>query len=83
MIAFWLPKLKGTRVMVDESRPQSPYTRITQEQYEAAQIKAVEDSIDVVDDQPAARCGNAQPRVGLHTDGHTGIIVTLATPSRH
>ena len=43
----WLPKLKGTTIMVDESRPQSPYTRITQEQYEAATYQSVEDSIDL------------------------------------
>lgn len=46
-IARWLPELKGTTIMVDESRPQSPYTRITEEQYEAALVKQIEDSIDL------------------------------------
>ena len=31
-----LPHLKGTTVMPDASRPQSPYTRITRDEYEAA-----------------------------------------------
>jgi len=31
----WLPKLKGTTVFVDENRPQSPYTKISKEEYEA------------------------------------------------
>ena len=32
----WLPHLKGTTIFPDLSRPQSPYTRITRYQYEAA-----------------------------------------------
>jgi len=47
VIAKWLPELKGTTIMVDESRPQSPYTRITEAEYEAAQVKSVEDAIDL------------------------------------
>ena len=33
-IARFLPDLKGTTVMVDGTRPQAPYERITQEEYE-------------------------------------------------
>lgn len=47
ILARRLPKLKGTTVMVDASRPQSPYTRITKEAYEAARAKRVEDSTDL------------------------------------
>ena len=42
----YLPTLKGTTVMVDESRPQAPYTRITEDQYRRAAAKTVEDSTD-------------------------------------
>ena len=31
----WLPELKGTTVMVDNSRPQAPYTRIDKDTYES------------------------------------------------
>ena len=37
----WLPHLKGTTVMVDGSRPQAPFERITREQYEAAAGQSV------------------------------------------
>jgi ribonucleoside-triphosphate reductase len=43
----YLPYLKGTTVMVDASRPQSPYTRITREQYESSTATAIEDSTDL------------------------------------
>ena len=43
----YLPRLKGTTIMVDASRPQSPYTRITREQYEAAVATLQEDGIDM------------------------------------
>jgi adenosylcobalamin-dependent ribonucleoside-triphosphate reductase len=46
ILAEYLPVLKGTTIMVDESRPQAPYTRITEEQYRAAAAKTVEDSTD-------------------------------------
>lgn len=46
-LAFFLPSLKGTTVMVDASRPQAPYTRITREQYEAAVAVTIEDSTDI------------------------------------
>lgn len=42
-LAFYLPDLKGTTIMVDSSRPQAPYTRITQGQYEAAVATTIED----------------------------------------
>lgn len=29
----WLPKLKGTTIMPDGTRPQAPYTRITEDEY--------------------------------------------------
>jgi ribonucleoside-triphosphate reductase len=47
IIRHWLPKVKGTTIMVDESRPQSPYTAITEEEYESAKVKQIEDSIDL------------------------------------
>lgn len=46
ILAEYLPDLKGTTVMVDASRPQSPYTRITREEYESATATTVEDSTD-------------------------------------
>jgi len=46
ILAEFLPDLKGTTVMVDASRPQAPYTRITREQYESAVATTVEDSTD-------------------------------------
>ena len=42
----YLPNLKGTTVMVDASRPQSPYTRITREMYEAAIATTIADGTD-------------------------------------
>lgn len=42
----FLPRLKGTTVMPDNSRPQAPYTRITEAEYEAAVAKRIEDGID-------------------------------------
>lgn len=47
VLAAYLPDLKGTTVMVDASRPQAPYTRITREQYEAAVATVIEDSTDL------------------------------------
>jgi adenosylcobalamin-dependent ribonucleoside-triphosphate reductase len=45
-LAKYLPSLKGTTVMVDASRPQAPYTRITREQYESSIATTIEDSTD-------------------------------------
>ncbi|EFC86489.1 ribonucleoside-triphosphate reductase, adenosylcobalamin-dependent [Parafrankia sp. EUN1f] len=41
-----LRSLKGTTVMLDGSRAQAPYERITAEEYEAATFKAVDDGFD-------------------------------------
>jgi ribonucleotide reductase alpha subunit len=42
----YLPDLKGTTLMVDASRPQAPYTRITKAEFDSAMAKTIEDSID-------------------------------------
>jgi ribonucleotide reductase alpha subunit len=47
LLAEFLPELKGTTIMVDASRPQAPYTRITKEQYDAAIAKTSEDGTDL------------------------------------
>lgn len=47
VLESYLPVLKGTTVMVDASRPQSPYTRITREEYEAAIATAIADDTDL------------------------------------
>jgi ribonucleoside-diphosphate reductase alpha chain len=47
MLLEFLPHLKGTTIMVDASRPQAPYTRITHEQYLSASAKVQEDSVDL------------------------------------
>jgi adenosylcobalamin-dependent ribonucleoside-triphosphate reductase len=44
ILAKWLPDLKGTTIMVDASRPQAPYKRITKEEYDAVTAKVQEDS---------------------------------------
>lgn len=36
VLAKWLPELKGTTIMVDATRPQAPFTRISEQQYLAA-----------------------------------------------
>lgn len=46
VVAQWLPMLKGTTIMVDGSRPQAPFERITAEQYETATATRVADGID-------------------------------------
>jgi ribonucleoside-triphosphate reductase len=46
VIASYLPALKGTTIMPDGTRPQAPYERITEEQYESFLVKSVADSID-------------------------------------
>ncbi|MFB7473197.1 ribonucleoside-triphosphate reductase, adenosylcobalamin-dependent [Kitasatospora sp. NPDC056184] len=40
------PVLKGTTVFPEQSRPQSPYERITQAEYEQAAVRAVADGVD-------------------------------------
>jgi ribonucleoside-diphosphate reductase alpha chain len=47
VLAGYLPSLKGTTLMVDSSRPQAPYTRITQEEYEAADAAVQADSTNL------------------------------------
>lgn len=46
VLAEFLPDLKGTTIMVDASRPQAPYKRITKEEYEAYTVTRVADSTD-------------------------------------
>lgn len=46
VLAKYLPDLKGTTIMVDASRPQAPYTRISREQYEACIATTIEDGTD-------------------------------------
>ncbi|MDH6462025.1 ribonucleoside-triphosphate reductase [Micromonospora sp. A200] len=46
VIAKWLPTLKGTTVMVDGTRPQAPYERISAARYDAEQAVLVSDGID-------------------------------------
>lgn len=41
LVAF-LPKLKGTTVMVDATRPQQPYERITEEEFKALALQGFE-----------------------------------------
>lgn len=47
IIMPFLPKLKGTTIMVDGTRPQAPYIRLTKEEYlSLSGPKSVEDSTD-------------------------------------
>ncbi|GAA3136858.1 ribonucleoside-triphosphate reductase, adenosylcobalamin-dependent [Planomonospora alba] len=47
LLAKYLPRLKGTTLMVDESRPQAPYERLSREAFEALSSGyQVADSID-------------------------------------
>ncbi len=46
ILRAYLPRLKGTTIMVDASREQAPYTRITQDEYVAAKAKRIEDSAE-------------------------------------
>ncbi len=46
VIAEFLPRLKGTTVMVDGTRAQAPYTRITKAQFAAYTVTRIEDSTD-------------------------------------
>lgn len=41
-----LPRLKGTTIMVDGTRPQAPYTRITEEEYLSYGVSHIEDGTD-------------------------------------
>jgi adenosylcobalamin-dependent ribonucleoside-triphosphate reductase len=46
VIEEWLPHLKGTTIMVDGTRPQAPYERITREEFDEYESYRVEDSTD-------------------------------------
>ncbi|WP_254397058.1 ribonucleoside-triphosphate reductase, adenosylcobalamin-dependent [Streptomyces sp. AC558_RSS880] len=46
VIEKWLPHLKGTTIMVDGTRPQAPYERITRDEFDAYESYRVEDSTD-------------------------------------
>ncbi|WP_250287743.1 hypothetical protein [Streptomyces atroolivaceus] len=46
IIESWLPSLKGTTLMPDGTRPQSPYERITEEEFDSYSMTTVEDSTD-------------------------------------
>ncbi len=45
-IAKYLPSLKGTTIMVDGSRPQAPYERLTYAEFLDYETTRVEDSVD-------------------------------------
>lgn len=46
VLAQYLPRLKGTTIMVDATREQAPYTRISHEAYTVALAKTQADAID-------------------------------------
>ena len=46
ILGHYLTQLKGTTIMVDASREQAPYTRISAEDYAVADAKRIEDSTD-------------------------------------
>jgi ribonucleoside-triphosphate reductase (thioredoxin) len=45
ILRAYLPKLKGTTIMVDATREQAPYTRISQHEYTVAESKRVSDAV--------------------------------------
>lgn len=47
LLEEFLPNLKGTTIMVDASRPQAPYTRITRDEFLMAMATKTEDSTDL------------------------------------
>jgi len=46
LLHTWLPFVKGTTVMPEDGRPQSPYERITEEQYYASELRSVGQAMD-------------------------------------
>jgi adenosylcobalamin-dependent ribonucleoside-triphosphate reductase len=46
VIQSWLPHLKGTTIMVDGTREQAPYERITEEEFNQYELTRIEDSTD-------------------------------------
>jgi ribonucleoside-triphosphate reductase (thioredoxin) len=47
LLQEYLPKLKGTTIMVDATREQAPYTRITEQEYTVAEAKRQADALDL------------------------------------
>jgi ribonucleoside-triphosphate reductase (thioredoxin) len=47
ILRAYLPKLKGTTIMVDATREQAPYTRISEHEYTVANAKRVSDALDL------------------------------------
>jgi ribonucleoside-triphosphate reductase len=45
-LIHYLPRVKGTTLMVDESREQAPYTRISKEEYDSRTTVHIADGID-------------------------------------
>ncbi|MEU1541733.1 hypothetical protein ABZ461_27215 [Actinacidiphila glaucinigra] len=46
IIQAFLPELKGTTLMPDGTRPQAPYERITEEEFNYYAVTSIEDSTD-------------------------------------
>ncbi|MFE4451388.1 ribonucleoside-triphosphate reductase, adenosylcobalamin-dependent [Streptomyces sp. NPDC056796] len=46
VIKRWLPDLKGTTIMVDGTREQAPYERITEAEFHSYAVTSIADSID-------------------------------------
>jgi adenosylcobalamin-dependent ribonucleoside-triphosphate reductase len=46
VIQSWLPHLKGTTIMVDGTREQAPYERISEEEFNQYEATRIEDSTD-------------------------------------
>ncbi|WLW38597.1 ribonucleotide reductase [Streptomyces phage Verabelle] len=46
VIQSWLPHLKGTTIMVDGTREQAPYERITEAEFDQYELTRIEDSTD-------------------------------------
>lgn len=46
VIAKHLPNLKGTTIMPDGTRPQAPFTRITEEEFNRAELALLDDGVD-------------------------------------
>lgn len=53
-LRLYLPRLKGTTIFPETSRPQAPYQRITREQYEKNNTRVIDSSVD--DDCASGAC---------------------------
>jgi hypothetical protein len=92
IVQAWLPLLKGTTLMVDNSREQAPYTRITEAEYEAAkkaEIAEVADGIDRAGASSVSREAPAGLPYSTSTEAPTteveqngALIVRLETTGR-